>query len=242
MKPFAAAIAGLSLAVAPALGADYDTTEKSPLYEIHLRVPATAMAIAPLKDRILALYRADADQAKRDAKDDKEGNPSFSPYNIDTIWRVTFESDAVLSLSAETSSDIGAAHPGDAFQTLVWDKTANRAVPIDALFQPDQTKAALTAIADAAGKAWSRTYTQRSGQKPGPDADNAKDGIGADAEKLKTYALTYAKGETIANGIVLLFGAGQVWPHVLGDFRLAVPAAVFAKYLRPEWKAVFTAG
>jgi hypothetical protein len=32
------------------------------------------------------------------------------------------------------------------------------------------------------------------------------------------------------------------WPHVLGDFRLAVPTAVFAKYLRPEWKAVFTAG
>jgi hypothetical protein len=41
---------------------------------------------------------------------------------------------------------------------------------------------------------------------------------------------------------VLLFGAGQVWPHVLGDFRLTVPAAVFAKYLRPQWKRVFTAG
>jgi hypothetical protein len=242
MKPFAAAMTGLVVAVAPALGADYDTTEKSPLYEIHLRVPAAAMAIAPLKDRILALYKADAGQARHDAKDDKEGNPGFRPYNIDIAWRVTFESDAVLSLSAETGSDIGAAHPGDAFQALVWDKKANHAVPIDALFQPDQTGAALTAIADAAGKAWSRTYTQRSGQKPGPDADNAGDGIGADAEKLKTYALTHAKGETVANGIALLFGAGQVWPHVLGDFRLAVPAAVFAKYLRPQWKAVFTAG
>src|SRR5258707_653244 len=98
---------------------------------------------------------------------------------------------------------------------------------------------ALAAIADAAGKAWSRTYIQRSGQKPGPDADNARDGIGADVEKLKTYALTYAKGETIANGIVLLFGAGQAWPHVLGDFRLAVPATVFAKYLAAPWKTVF---
>ena len=66
--------------------------------------------------------------------------------------------------------------------------------------------------------------------------------IGAEPEKLKTYALTYAKGQTSANGIVLLYGAGQAWPHVLGDFRLGVPAAVFAKYLRPQWKAVFTAG
>jgi hypothetical protein len=232
----------LALAAVPALGADYEVTEKSPLYEFHLRVPETAMTIAALKDKILALYKADADQAKADAKEDKEGNPSFHPYGIDTNWRVTFENDAVLSLSAEINADTGGAHPNAAFQTLVWDKNADRAVPIDGLFQPDQTKAALTAIADAAGKAWTRTYTQRSGQKPGPDTDVAKDGIGADPDKLKTYALTYAKGAATANGIVLLYGAGQVWPHVLGDFRLAVPAGVFAKYLRPQWQSVFTAG
>jgi hypothetical protein len=42
--------------------------------------------------------------------------------------------------------------------------------------------------------------------------------------------------------MVLLYGAGQAWPHVLGDFRLAVPAAVFSKYLLPQWKEVFIAG
>jgi hypothetical protein len=92
------------------------------------------------------------------------------------------------------------------------------------------------------GKAWTKTYIQRSGQKPGPHADVASDGIGADPEKLKTYALTYASEQATANGIVLLYGAGQVWPHVLGDFRLTVPAAVFTKYLAPQWKHVFTAG
>ena len=53
--------------------------------------------------------------------------------------------------------------------------------------------------------------------------------------------MTYAKGSSAANGIVLLYGAGQVWPHVLGDFRLAVPANVFGKYLKPQWKALFNA-
>ena len=242
MKPKLFAVACVAgLATAPAFAADYDATDKSPLAELHLLIPATAMTIAPLKDNILARYKADADQAKSDAREDKQDNPSFHPYSIDTVWRVTFESEAVLSLSAETNADTGGAHPNQGFQTLVWDRKANRAVPIEQLFPPDQAKAALTAIADAATKAWARSYTQRSGQQPGPDADVAKDGIGADPEKLKNYALTYARGQTAANGIVLLYGAGQVWPHVLGDFRLAVPAAVFAKYLASPWKAVFGA-
>ncbi len=240
MKSFAAALVCLGLATAPALGADYDTTEKSPLYELHLRVPEAATMIMPLNDKILALYKADAEQAKTDAREDQDGNPNFRRYAVDTVWRVTFENDAVLSLSAEINSDTGGAHPNQAFQTLVWDKKANRAVPVDALFQPDQAKSALTAIADAASKAWTRTYIQRSGEKPGPDADVAGQGIGADPEKLKNYALTYAKGQARANGIVVLYGAGQVWPHVLGDFRLTVPAAVFAKYLAQQWKLVFT--
>lgn len=241
MKLFATALC-LGLVATPLFAADYDAVEKSPLYELRLHVPATAMKISALKEKILALYNADADLAKGDARDDQEGNPNFRPYDIDMTWRVTFENDAVLSLSAETRADIGAAHPGDTFQTLVWDKKAGQVVPIDALFQPDQTKAALTAIAGAATKAWTKTYIQRSNQKPGPDADVAERGIGADPEKLKTYALTYAKGETSANGIVLLYGSGQVWPNVLGDFRLAVPVSVFSKYLKPQWKAMFNAG
>jgi hypothetical protein len=242
MKSFAAALVCLGLAAVPALGAGYDKTEKSPLYELRLRVPEAAMTIMPLKEQILALYEADADEAKSEAKDDQEGNPNFRRYTVDTVWRVTFENDAVLSLSAEIDSDTGGAHPNEAFQTLVWDKKAGRAVAVDALFQPDQAKAALAAIADAASKAWTKTYIQRSGEKPGPEADIAGQGIGAAPDKLKSYALTYAKGQARANGIVLLYGAGQVWPHVLGDFRLAIPAAVFAKYLTPPWKLVFAPG
>jgi hypothetical protein len=241
MKLFAAVFACLLLTASQALSADYETGEKSPLMDAHLRVPARGRGIAPLKDRILALDRADIDEAKADAKEDKEDNPSFHPYSIDTVWRVTFENEAVISLSGETNADTGGAHPNQGFQTIVWDKKANRAVGIENLFQPDQGKAALAAIADAAGKAWTKLYTQRSGQNPGQEADLVETGISANPGKLKTYALTYAKGEVAANGIVLLYGAGQVWPHVLGDFRLAVPADVFAKYLAPQWKELFGA-
>jgi hypothetical protein len=239
MKLFAAFFAGLLFAAPPALSADYETKAKSPLVDTHLRVPASAMAIVPLKDQILALDKADVDEAKSDAKEDKEDNPSFHPYSIDTVWRVTFENDAVISLSGETNADTGGAHPNQGFQTIVWDKKAGRSVPIENLFGPDQVKPALTAIADAAAKTWTKLYTDRSGQSPGKDADLIETGIGANPGKLKTYALTYAKGETVANGIVLLYGAGQAWPHVLGGFRVAVPAAVFAKFLAPQWQSLF---
>lgn len=241
MKPFGAALVGLALVATPAVSADYETTEQSELYEMHLRVPEAAMTIAPLKDRILALHRAQLRQVKADAKEDKEDDPNFHPYQIDTVWRLTFENDAVISLSADINADTGGAHPNQAFQTIVWDKKTGRTVPIEALFGPDQVKPALAAIADAASKAWTRIYVQRSGQNPGQDTDLAEAGIGAEPDKLKTYALTYAKGQATANGIVLLYGAGQIWPHVLGDFRPAVSADVFAKYLAPRWKEVFGA-
>lgn len=239
MKVFATSLIGLALVASPALGAGYDRTERSSLYELRLRIPAAAVAIPPLRDRILALYKADADEAKTQARDDKADNPAFHPYSVDTNWRVTFENDAVISLSGETYADTGGAHPNGAFETLVWDKKAARPVPIEALFAPGQVKPALAAISNAATRAWTRAYTERAGQAPGPQADVAKDGIGPDPAMLKVYALTYAKNQTTANGIVLLYGAGQAWPHVLGDFRLSVPAAVFAKYLTPQWKGVF---
>jgi hypothetical protein len=229
----------LATIASPSSAADYDKTEKTSLYELRLRVPAAAMAIPPLKNRIMAQYAADSAQAKSDARDDRQDNPAFHAYDVDTNWRVTFQNDAVISLSSEIYADTGGAHPNGAFQAIVWDKRANRPVPIEALFAPDRRKAALSAIASAATAAWTKTYTKRSGQKPGPDADMAKDGIGPDPGKLKTYALTYASGHRTANGIVLLYGAGQVWPHVLGDFRLPVSAIVFAKFLAPQWKGLF---
>lgn len=229
------------LAIAPAWAADYDHSEKSPLYEARLRVPASAMAIAPLKDRIFALYGKDVAEVKSEAKDDQEGNKEFHPYLLDEKWRTTFENKTVISLSAETYADTGGAHPNGGFQTLVWDKRHARAVPLKALFEPGRAKPALTAIARAATDAWTRIYVRRTGQQPGPDADTASEGIGPEPSKLGSFALTHAEGQSKANGIVILFGAGQVWPHVLGDFRVGVPAKAFAPYLAPEWAGVFGA-
>ena len=231
----------LGLLTTPAFSAGYDRSETTKLYSVRLRVPEAAMAISAVKTVVFARFKKETDEIKSDAANDKQDEPdNFHPFALDTNWRVTFESAKVLSLSADIYSDMNGAHPNQEFDTIVWDKFANCDVLIATLFAKGQAVAAMHAIADRAGKSWEKIYAKRSGDAPGQEIyDKAKDGIAPDSEHLKHYALTYAKGQSNANGIVLLYGAGAVWPHAAGNFRLSVPVSVFGKYLSPEWKPVF---
>ena len=240
---FALAVLFFGLLTTPAWSAGYDHSEDTKLYSLRLRVPEDAMAIAAVKTVVFARFKKEADEIKRDAAEGKQDNPdNFRPFLLDANWRVTFESAKVLSLSADINSDMDGAYPNQEFDTLVWDKSANRDVPIMALFAKGQEAAALHAIAETASKSWEKIFAVRAGEAPSQEiADMAKDGIAPDGVHLKHYALTYAKGQSNANGIVLLYGAGEVWPHAAGDFRLSVPVSVFGKFLSPDWKPVFGA-
>ena len=220
-----------------AWAAGYDRTEQTKLYTLRLRVPEAALAIPALKAEIMARWKKDSDGLKSEAADDKDADPSFHPFMLDTNWRMTFESADVISLSADSFIDENGAHPNGAFDSIVWDKKMSRAIPFEDLFVPGQRKAAFRAIAAPARKTWTAIMTKRAGETPVPGM--VDDGIGADPKKLGHYALIYAKGDSRPNGIVLLYGAGEIWPHAAGDFRLVMPVAVFRAYLTPEWKARF---
>lgn len=227
-----------TLASSFALAAGYDKTETTKAYTTRLRLPDAGLSIPALKAEIMARWKRDSDEIKSEAREDlKDQVPDFHPYMLDTQWRVTFESADVISLSANSFIDQNGAHPNGGFDTIVWDKKANRAVPFEDLFVPAMRKAAFTAIAASARKTWIAIMTKREGDAPIPGM--VDDGIGADPKKLGHYALIYAKGENRPNGIVLLYGAGEVWPNAAGDFRLVVPASVFRADLTPEWKARF---
>lgn len=229
-------IAGMALA-----GQAYDKTEKTDDYTLRLRVPAAAMQIAPVKTEIMKRFDAAAKDLKDAARQDKADNPKyFHPYALDMHWRVTFQSPQILSLSNSFFQDMGGAHPTDGYDSIVWDKSANRAVPIDALFTRADAKTALRAITDAALKRMAAIYKKRAGEAPDPDMmAMARQSIAPDAAHLKPYVLTHAKGQAKANGILLLYGAGVVWPHAVGRFLIAVPAKVFARYLTPAWRSRF---
>ncbi len=238
MRRIAILTAMIGLVALPALAAgDYDKSTKTDAYEIRLRVPAAAMALAPLKAEIFKRWKKNSDDLTSMAVEDKQGVPQyFHPYALDTQWRVTFEDANVLSVSGYSFIDENGAHPNAAFDSIVWDKHANRAVPLSELFVKNQLSAALKAIAAKAREEFNAMLAKN--DYP-PDPSQADEGIAADTAKLGHYALTHDKVRKSANGIVLLYGAGEAWAHVLGDVKLAIPAAVFRKYLTPRWAAEF---
>ena len=237
MKRLAAAVL-LCLVALPAFAVgDYDKKTKTDAYDLRLRVPAAAMAVAPLKAEIFRRWKKDSSELTTQAIEDKKDAPQyFHGYALDTQWRVTFESADVLSVSGYSFIDEGGAHPNAAFDAIVWDKTANRAVPLDDLFTKGQAQAARKAIAASATASFNAWLT-----KAGYPADpsEATEGISADGSKLGHYALTHDKGVAKANGIVLLYGAGEAWAHVIGDIKLPIPTSVFHNYLTPRWAAEF---
>ena len=230
---------GMCLVAMAALAAtDYDKTEKTKAYEIRLRIAGTAMTIPKLRDEIMARWKKETAEIKEQSTSDLKDVPEyFHPYSFDANWRVTFENDHLISLSTNTFIDQNGAHPNGEFDSIVWDKRTSRVVPFHELFVPGRAPAAFTAIATAARKAWKKSVVE----KAGADAETSDmdQGIAADEKHLGHYALTYAKGDTKANGIVLLYGPGEVWAHVLGDFRLSIPVAVFREDLTPAWRAEF---
>jgi len=227
----------VTLATSSALAAGYDKTEKTKLYTLRLRVPEPALAIPALNAEIMARWKTDSEGLKSEAAEDKDADPDFNPFMLDTEWRVTFEDARLISMSANSFIDENGAHPNGAFDTIVWDKQASRAVPLIALFAKDKAQAALKAIAASAKASFLKWLTKEEGSPADPS--QADDGIADEPGKLGHYALTHAKGGTKANGIVLLWGAGEVWPHVIGDVRLSIPASVFRADLAPEWKTQF---
>ena len=238
MRTVLCALALTLLATSALAAAGYDKIEKTKAYDIRLRIAGAAMAIPKLRDEIMARWKKETAEIKEQSTSDLKEMPQyFHPYAFDADWRVTFENDHLISLSTNTFIDENGAHPNGAFDSIVWDKRANRVVAFHELFAPGKAQAAFKTIAEAARKAWKKSMVE----KAGADAEmsDMDQGIGADEKHLGHYALTYAKGDSKANGIVLLYGPGEVWAHVLGDFRLSIPAAVFRADLTPAWRAEF---
>lgn len=222
-------------------GNSFHKLENTDLYQIEIDVPKAIMSIEGLKNDVLKRFKLAADETKNSAEEGKKsGEEHFFAHSLSTKWQVTFENSEVISISGITDEYQGGAHPHTYYESIVWDKKAKRAVPLRALFNENQAEIALKAIAESAQKSWVKIYTQRSGEAPSSDMlTQAKEGITPIGESMKNYALTHAKNQSKVNGIVLLYGAGEIWAHALGEFRIPVALPVFNQYLKPKWRAIF---
>ena len=88
-----------------------------------------AMRAAALKDAAKARAGAASDAASAR----KAGIP-FRVYETVNDWTVAADTPRLLALAGEIYSFTGGAHGNSGYAAKIWDKTAKRAVPIDALF------------------------------------------------------------------------------------------------------------
>lgn len=221
---------------------NYQKSEKTKLYTISLELPKEILSITPLKEDLLKRFKVGSVQVKKIAQEVKKQRPGyFSPLSLEIKWHVTFENSNVISIMGMIYEYQGGAHPNNYYEAIVWDKKLQKAIPLGSLFNENQSDLAFKAIAEAAQKSWIKIYSERSHEAPSAELkEQSKQGIKPDAQSLKNYVLTHAKGQTKANGIMLLYGAGEIWPHVLGEFCIPIPQAVFKQYLNPEWRDFFT--
>ncbi len=222
----------------------YQKIEKTKLYTLRLDIPKEILPITPLKNDLLERFKVASNEIKKNANEVKsERQGYFPPLTLETKWQVTFENAAVLSVSGMSYEYQGGAHPDTYFEAVVWDKKSRQAIPITNFFNENQTNLALKAIAEEAQKSWIKIYSERSHEAPTADLiEQSKQGIKPEAQFLKNYVLTHSKGAAKANGIMLLYGTGEIWPYVLGEFRIPVSQATFYQYLKPEWRSIFSRG
>lgn len=214
-------------------------SEQTGLYEFDYSYPAAAAAIPPLRDwleadlaRTRASLASDARDAAKDAK--AEGFP-FNAYSASSEWQVVTDLPGWLSLSTLVGNYTGGAHPNYGFDTILWDKAANRKRTATDLFT---SKAALKAAVLKAfcAELQKQRAKKRAGEEPGDPDDDFNKCIDP-AEQTVILGSKSRKGFDRIGFLISPYAAG---PYAEGSYEVTLPvtAAVVAA-VKPEYKAAF---
>lgn len=179
-----------------------------------------------LYDRETAALAKFADEA---VEERRSLGMELPPYGMEVAWRVSAETDRLLSLTREESSYSGGAHPNTATTTLIWDKQAGREASTEALFPTANAYPALEARLCDALKA---EKAERGGVP--------LDGESWTCPKWKDVALALAPGSGgKAGGVTALLSPYEVGPYVEGAYEITLPASVVASAVAPAYRGEF---
>lgn len=203
--------------------------------------PAKARAIPALRaelDRraakLRAWFRAGTAAERRSAAADKR---TYHPWEQAVGWSVVADTPRFLSLSAQTYSYTGGAHPNHGYDALVWDRRAGRALKAVDLF--------------ASGAAFNRVFRkpfcavldrERAERRAGePIAPGEMFNECIDPTK-STVILGSSDGRAF-DRIGVLIAPYEAGPYVEGDYEVTLPVtpAVLAA-VRPAYRVAFRPG
>lgn len=256
----AASVAGTSATVIAApptstssrkLPGDHTVTRH---YRISVTLPTLPAGEQPLADAL----RTTADGGKREfleALPDPTQFPEFASRRFELLleFRVAANTRAFTSVRETGMRDTGGAHPAPVEAAFVFDRHGRKLVTLDDLFaKPDDARKALANFArDTLLKRF-----MANAPKPG-DGSSAQairgwkssmlqmlnDGTQPTAVNYSLFVVRAGEGEGAPSpGITLVVPPYQVAAYVYGTQTVEVPAAVFAKFLKPRYRSDFAAG
>ena len=229
-----------SPATSPSLpGAARAFKVKNELYSFEYAYPVEAGVIPQLRK----LLDEDLDdQTKTLARDAigeqeslKQDGLEYRPSSLSFDWKVVTDLPAWLSLSTIVGSYTGGAHPNYYYDTLLWDKRANRRRDPRDLFTSKE--ALRRVIRKDFCAALDRERIKRRGEQPEPGG-MFWDCIDPVAE---TVMLGSSHGKAF-NRIGVLVPPYEAGPYAEGSYEVTLPvtAAVLAT-VRPEFQSSFVA-
>lgn len=228
-------------ASASASGGAKSVAETNDVWDFKYSYPAQAGRIAPLRtlldsreERALADLRKEAIDGRAAA--DEAGFP-FHAYALQVEWKTVTDLPAWLSLSSQIYSFSGGAHGNTGFDTLLWDKRANKALkPMTLFVSADALQAAVAdAFCDGLNK-------QREAKRGAPVDPNNDDWANTCPKISETTVILGSSNSRTFDRVGFLIDPYTAGPYVEGTYEVTLPVtkAILAA-VKPEYATSFTA-
>lgn len=196
-------------------------------------LPGLAKMLEGDREKALAELKQQTAEAQKDAADN---DYPFNPHMLGISWKVTGESTELLAMVGEISSFSGGAHGNTGYEALIWDKTTNRRIALDAVFT--DMAAALAAIRQPYCDALNADRAERRGEYAGaPD-----DMFNACPPFSDLVLVPFASGDGGFDRIMIIAAPYVAGPYVEGAYEISValPEASIER-IKPEYRTAFTA-
>ena len=231
------ALALLALALIAA-SAPHKVVRKSAALDFSYVWPAEAAAIPALDLRLYTEAKRDLAEAQKDAAGDqalaKQQKRDFHQHFFSMQWTTAGETRRLLVLQNQMGTFTGGAHPNSNFGTLLWDRSLNREIGLNALFSNAGQFTALTRAAYCK-KLDAERLKRREGDKLDLPEFNACP---------KYSELTIFPGDKNRNGrfdrFTFVASPYVAGPYVEGEYEIMVPVtSVLIAALKPEYRSSF---
>jgi hypothetical protein len=198
------------------------------------RIPELAALLDRRLDRNRAALATESAEARREAR--SNGFP-YNKHSYTAEWKVVADLPGWLSLSEDVSTYTGGAHGNYTMQSLVWDKTAGKAVAALTLF------ASPKALEQALGERFCQGLDRERGKRRGAAVPDESDDMFDKCPGIdELEVLAGSSNRRTFNRLTFYAAPYVAGPYAEGAYEVNVNVdRAILDAVKPEYRPAFTA-